>query len=125
MNLETAKRIFTEGFQNGWNKDCPYKGKEADAYFGGQCASSSFKSFEDCFLNWRNDGGDFPLSYRERAELNKRLIPKEFWDMMESQAYDRGHSAGQEETDMILMEIVNDFVGALTKYAARTGKTLV
>jgi hypothetical protein len=45
--------------------------------------------------------------------------------MMESQAYDRGHAYGQQEVDLILMNLVNDWVGAAIKYAVRTGKTLV
>lgn len=122
MNLETAKRIFTEGWNNHFQKANPYKGQEADIYDAGECAFGS--SFDHEFYRWREKNG-FPLSYREHAELKKDLIPAEFWGMLEAQAYERGHSSGQEEIDLILLEIVNDFVGALTKYAARTGKTLV
>ncbi len=64
-------------------------------------------------------------TYRQLAEVEKHLIPKEFWEMMESQAYDRGHAYGQQEVDLILMNLVNDFVDATIKYAVRTGKTLV
>lgn len=45
--------------------------------------------------------------------------------MMESQAWERGHSSGQQEVDLLLMNLVNDFVDATIKYAVRTGKTLV
>ena len=121
MNLETARRIFTEGHNNGWDKENPYKGAEGDVYQAGQCVGVN--NFEAEFVYWRRNN-NFPLSYREEAESNKHLIPEEFWDMMESQAYDRGHSAGEDEVDLILFEIVNDFVGALGKYAIRTGKTL-
>jgi hypothetical protein len=64
-------------------------------------------------------------NYRQLAEVEKHLIPKEFWDMMESQAWERGHSSGQQEVDLLLMNLVNDFVDAFCKYKARTGKTLV
>ena len=64
-------------------------------------------------------------TYRQLAEREKHLIPPEFWEMMESQAYDRGHAYGQQEVDLILMNLVNDWVGAAIKYAVRTGKTLV
>jgi len=64
-------------------------------------------------------------TYRQLAKLEKHLIPKEFWEMMESQAWERGHSSGQQEVDLLLMNLVNDFVDATIKYAVRTGKTLV
>ncbi len=64
-------------------------------------------------------------TYRQLAERGKHLIPKEFWEMMESQAWEQGHSSGQQEVDLILMNLVNDFVDATIKYAVRTGKTLV
>jgi hypothetical protein len=64
-------------------------------------------------------------TYRQIAESEKHLIPDEFWAMLEYQAYERGHSSGQYEVDLILMNLVNDFVEASIKYAARTGKTLV
>jgi hypothetical protein len=64
-------------------------------------------------------------TYRQLAEREKHLIPKEFWEMMESQAWERGHSSGQQEVDLLLMNLVNDFVDATIKYAIRTGKTLV
>jgi hypothetical protein len=64
-------------------------------------------------------------TYRQIAESEKHLIPYEFWAMLEYQAYERGHSDGQYEVDLILMNLVNDFVEASIKYAARTGKTLV
>ena len=64
-------------------------------------------------------------TYRQIAESKKNLIPKEFWEMMESQAWEQGHSSGQQEVDLILMNLVNDFVDAAIKYAVRTGKTLV
>jgi hypothetical protein len=64
-------------------------------------------------------------TYRQIAESKKHLIPEEFWEMMESQAWERGHSSGQQEVDLLLMNLVNDFVDASCKYKARTGKTLV
>jgi len=35
-------------------------------------------------------------TYRQRAESEKHLIPDEFWAMLEYQAYQRGHSSGQD-----------------------------
>ena len=64
-------------------------------------------------------------TYRQLAEREKHLIPEEFWEMMESQAWERGHSSGQQEVDLLLMNLVNDFVDATIKYTIRTGKTLV
>lgn len=64
-------------------------------------------------------------TYRQLAEREKYLIPKEFWEMMESQAWEQGHSSGQQEVDLILMNLVNDFVDTTIKYTIRTGKTLV
>ena len=45
--------------------------------------------------------------------------------MMEWQAWENGHSSGQLEVDLLLMNLVNEFVDASCKYKARTGKTLV
>ena len=64
-------------------------------------------------------------TYRQIAESKKHLIPDEFWAMLECQAYGRVHSIGQYKIDFILMNLVDDFVEASIKYAARTGKTLV
>jgi hypothetical protein len=64
-------------------------------------------------------------TYRQIAESEKHLIPDEFWAMLEYQAYEQGHSSGQNEIDLILKNLVNDFVEASIKYAARTGKTLI
>lgn len=64
-------------------------------------------------------------TYRQRAESEKHLIPDEFWAMLEYQAYQRGHSSGQDGVDLILLDLVNDFVEASIEYAARTGKTLI
>lgn len=64
-------------------------------------------------------------NYRQIAESKKHLIPEEFWNMLEYQAYQNGHSSGQYEIDLILMDLVHDFIEASTKYAARTGKTLI
>jgi hypothetical protein len=64
-------------------------------------------------------------NHRQLAERDKHLIPQEFWDMMESQAWENGHSSGQFEVDLLLMNLVNDFVDASCKYKARTGKTLL
>jgi hypothetical protein len=125
MTLERAKLLFTEGWDAKYLKDNPYKGKERDVFSDGQAASYAYlaKDVNHEFLLWRQYHG-FPLSNRENTERNKSLIPKEFWDMMESQAWDRGHSAGQEEVDAILSNLVSDFIGASSQYAQRTGKTL-
>jgi hypothetical protein len=64
-------------------------------------------------------------TYRQLAEVEKHLIPKEFWEMMESQAWERGHSSGQQEVDLILMNLVNDFAEATIRYIERTNNTLV
>jgi hypothetical protein len=125
MTLERAKLLFTEGWDAKYLKDNPYKGKERDVFSDGQAASYAYlaKDVNHEFLLWRQYHG-FPLSSRENADVNKSLIPKEFWDALESQAWDRGHSAGQLEVDAIFSDLVRDFVEALTQYAQRTGKTL-
>ena len=64
-------------------------------------------------------------NYRQFAESKKYLIPKEFWEMMESQAWEQGHSSGQQEVDLILMNLVNDFAEATIRYIERTNNTLV
>ena len=64
-------------------------------------------------------------TYRQIAESEKHLIPDEFWAMLEYQAYERGHYSGQDEVDLILKNLVDDFVEASIKYAVRTGKTLI
>ena len=125
MTLERAKLIFGEGWLSRFLKTNPYEGKEADIFFDGWTARTlnPFSDLDDQFLLWRRSNG-FPLSDREKTEQNKGLIPKEFWGMMESQAWDRGHSAGQEEVDAILSNLVSDFIHASAEYAMRTGKLL-
>ena len=125
MSLERAKLLFTEGWASRFLKANSYEGKEADIFLDGWVARTAnpFPDLENQFLSWRQNNG-FPLSNRENAELNKSLIPKEFWDMMESQAWDRGHSAGQDEVDAILSNLVSDFIHASAEYAKRTGKIL-
>ena len=122
MNLEQAKEIFTQGWNNRFQKPNPYKGKEAEIYMRGEEAAfcDVNKDFDYEFNLWRENNG-FPLSYRERADLNLAVIPQEFRAMLESQAYDRGHAWGEEEVASLLYSLSSDFLSAWSKWVVRTG----
>jgi hypothetical protein len=95
-----------------------------DEYGDAACLLSMYKQahYEEYLEEFRNMN---PTIYKQLAEEKKDSIPQEFWDMMESKARENGYSSGQLQVDLILMNLVNDFVEASEKYTARTGKTLV
>ncbi|MFZ9612562.1 MAG: hypothetical protein ACO29Q_04710 [Crocinitomicaceae bacterium] len=119
MNLEQAKEIFTQGWNNHFQKPNPYKGKEAEIFESGEFARCSGWDFEQEFCAWRNRNG-FPLTNAEQAAKYLSQVPEEFRSMLSYEAYDRGHSAGQEEIDSILSGLAYDFLQAWKKYQVRT-----
>ena len=129
MNLETSKQIFTDGWNNRFQKPNPYskkkENKEYQVFDSGECAACQlYAKLENSFNSWRKNNG-FPLTNKERAAEILAQLPEEFRSLLSYQAYEQGHSAGQDEIDSILVGLAYDFSEAWRKYTARTGKTLV
>lgn len=55
-------------------------------------------------------------TYAELAQRALANLPKPLQDFCTTQAYDRGHSAGQDEVDMLTMSIANDLHAAFNAY---------
>lgn len=54
----------------------------------------------------------------QKNELLKQL-PPELAQFVESQAYERGHSAGEQEVDLIASEVAYDLVAAYQRLQDR------
>ena len=54
----------------------------------------------------------------ERVELLEQ-VPVEFRSVLSSMAYDRGHSAGEDEVILILKDLVNELKPAIEQYTQR------
>ena len=60
----------------------------------------------------------------QKNELLAQL-PKELAEFVESQAYDRGHYAGESEVDLIACNIAVDLVPAFKRFTDRLMKEAV
>jgi hypothetical protein len=52
-------------------------------------------------------------------EIYLRYVPKEFWSALSSMAYQRGHSAGEDECMSNLHELVFDLKDAIDAFEKR------
>ena len=57
---------------------------------------------------------------KQRLELEKQL-PIEFCQYFSYMAYERGHSAGEEEVNGIFCGMVEEFIPVLKEYNKRVG----
>lgn len=62
------------------------------------------------------------VGYAEQAEIALAKLPEEFQAFVRTQAYDRGHSAGEDEVNMIMVDLASDVQAALGAYLLRVNK---
>ena len=75
-----------------------------------------------------NSSGPFTImatQYTERKNELLSQLPKELAEFVESQAYDRGHHAGESEVDLIACNICSELVPAFKRLTERLMKEAV
>ena len=78
----------------------------------------TFHNKEELLSNYSWAEDLFIEEIEERDYFSGQL-PPEFRSVISYQAYERGHSAGQEEIDLILRGLVNDLLPAIKEFEKR------
>jgi hypothetical protein len=70
----------------------------------------------------QDDDSTDPLTYEQQAAQAMANLPPELQSFVRTRAYDQGHSAGEDETFMIMAGMAHDLQEAFDKYEKRVGK---
>lgn len=86
-------------------------------YFGTVVGTG--KSKEEASSGYGYLEPNITIEEMEATDYILREIPKEFKGCLSYMAYERGHSSGEQEVEMILQDLVHDLKPAIEKFKTR------
>lgn len=80
---------------------------------------SHFSENKEQLSEFHNYAEDLVITEIPRKEWVLSQVPEEFRSVLSWHSYERGHSAGEDECDLILENIINELKPAIDKFEAR------
>lgn len=84
--------------------------------------SNTGDSKEDVVRQFGCDESELRFTEIDRSEFLLSMVPEEFRSRLSYMAYERGHSAGEAEVEMILGSLVGDLLPCITAFQDRLKK---
>lgn len=81
-----------------------------------------FASGEDAANRMGCNIGDLEFTEMEKTDYLLKAVPEEFRSRLAYMAYERGHSAGESEVELILEGLVSDLLPCIAAFESRIRK---